>query len=75
MLLEAFEKLKQRFGSRGAAATVINREIKGAKKWIRAHAEDEPERSPRKLGKVEASEKPQSARSIFDDVDADSDSE
>lgn len=29
-----------------------------------------PERSPRKLGKVETSRGPHSARSIFDDIDA-----
>ena len=38
------------------------------KEWIDENKE--PERSPRKLGKVETSRGPHSARSIFDDIDA-----
>ena len=43
--------------------------------WIDENTPEEPERSPRQLGKVEAPVKPQSTRSIFDDIDADEDSE
>lgn len=52
----------------------IERQISLTNEWIAEHQPDEPERSPRKLEDVETQEKHQSARSIFDDIDADGDS-
>jgi hypothetical protein len=74
-LLESFDTLKKRFGGDAEAAQIIDREIRRTNEWIGEHTPEEPQRSPRRLGKVEAQEKPQSARSIFDDIDADEDSE
>lgn len=74
-LLEFFDSLKERFGDDESAANLIDRQIRHTSEWIGENTPEEPERSPRKLGKVEASEKPQSTRSIFDDIDADEDSE
>ena len=39
--------------------------------WIGENTPEEPKRKPRKLGKVETADGPQSGRSIFDDIDAD----
>lgn len=74
-LLESFETLKKRFGDDAQAAKIIVREIQRTNEWIGEHTPEEPERSSRKLGKVEAPAKPQSTRSIFDDIDADENSE
>jgi len=48
--------------------------IRVTNEWIAEHQPDEPVRSPRKLEDVETQEKHQSARSTFDDIDADGDS-
>jgi hypothetical protein len=74
-LLELFGTLKKRFGDDSLAAKVIDREIQSANEWIGANTPEEPERSPRKLGNVEAPARPESFRSIFDDIDADGDYE
>lgn len=74
-LLEGLDTLKERFADDEAAVKIIEREIRRTNEWIGDHAPEEPERSPRNLGKVVAADKPQSARSIFDDIDADEDSE
>ncbi|HLG57811.1 MAG TPA: hypothetical protein VI485_20875 [Vicinamibacterales bacterium] len=74
-LLESFNTLKKRFGDDENAAKIVEREIRRTNEWIGENTPEEPERSPRNLGKVEAPEKPQSARSIFDDIDADEASE
>ena len=72
-LLDFFETLKKRFADDAQAKKNIEREIRYAHDWIVENTHDEPERKPRKLGKVAAPEKAlrQSSRSIFDDVDAD----
>lgn len=72
-LLESLETLKKCFGDDESTA-IIEQEIQRANEWIGENTPEEPKRSPRKLGKVEASDEPQSARSIFDDIDADEDS-
>ena len=72
-LLEFFNSLKNRFGDDESAIKLIDREIRRTSEWIDEHTPEEPERSPRKLGQVEAPEKPQSTRSIFDDIDANED--
>ena len=70
-LLEFFESLKERFGDDESAVELIDQQISRTNEWIGENTPDEPERSPRKLGKVEALEKPPTTRSIFDDIDAD----
>jgi len=72
-LLEFFDSLKNRFGDDESAIKLIDRQIRRTSEWIDENTPEEPERSPRKLGKVEAHEKPQSTRSIFDDIDANED--
>jgi hypothetical protein len=71
-LLDSFQTLKEYFEDDENAVELIDREIQNTNEWIEDQTpEEEPERSPRKLGTVEASDKPQSTRSIFDDIDAD----
>lgn len=72
-LLEVFESLKNRFGDDESAITLIDCEIRRTNEWIDENTPEEPERSSRKLGKVETTEKPHSTRSIFDDIDANED--
>lgn len=67
--------LKQCFADDVNAVEIIEREIQRTNEWVEEHAPEEPDRNPRRLGKVEAPEKSQSARSIFDDIDADEGSE
>jgi hypothetical protein len=74
-LLEGLDALKERFADDADAVRIIEREIRRTNEWVGEHAPEEPERSPRKLGKVAAAEEPQSARSIFDDIDADEEPE
>jgi hypothetical protein len=74
-LLESFDVLRKCFGDDESATKIIDREIRRTKEWIDEQTPEEPKRSPRKLGKVEASDKPPSTRSLFDDIDADEDSE
>jgi len=75
VMLETFDRLKERFEGDEDAIKIIERETRRANEWIGEHTPDEPERSPRKLGKVAGPEKTQSERSIFDDIDADEDPE
>jgi uncharacterized protein YydD (DUF2326 family) len=71
-LLDSFNYLKHRFGEDESAVKLIDRQIRHTDEWIAENTPDEPERSPRKLAEVEeALEKPQSMRSVFDDIDAD----
>lgn len=72
-LLELFDSLKNKFGDDVDAAKLIDHEIRRTSEWIDDKTPEEPKRAPRKLGKVETQEKPQSTRSIFDDVDANED--
>jgi hypothetical protein len=70
-LIEGFQTLKERFADEAMTVKKVEREIDHANDWIRDQMPDEPdEESSRSLGDVEATEKPQSARSIFDDIDA-----
>ena len=72
-LLELFDSLKKQFGDDESAAKLIDREIRRTREWIDENTPEEPERPPRELVKVEAQEKLQSTRSIFDDIDANED--
>ena len=54
---------------------IIERETRRANEWIGENTPDEPKQKPRKLGKVGTQQKANSTRSIFDDIDADGDSE
>ncbi|MBM4094557.1 MAG: hypothetical protein FJ276_34905 [Planctomycetes bacterium] len=74
-LLELFDSLKKQFGDDESAVKLIDREIRRTSEWIDENTPEEPERAPRNLGNVEAQVKPQSTRSIFDDVDANEDVE
>lgn len=69
-LLESFDTLKEYFGEEEEAARIIERETEYANQWIGENTPEEAERKPRKLGWVEETAKPQGARSIFDDIDA-----
>jgi len=72
-LLEFFGSLKERFGDDESAVKLIDRQIQHTSEWISENTPEEPERSPRKLGKIRAPDESHSARSIFDDIDADED--
>ena len=72
-LLEFFESLKAQFGDDENAVQVIDHELSLTHQWIYENTAEEPERTPRELGKVETPKGPQSERSIFDDIDADED--
>jgi hypothetical protein len=74
-LLECFDSLKSRFDDDEGAIKIIDEQIRRTRGWIADNIPEKTEKSPRKLGKVEASEKPQSTRSIFDDIDANEDLE
>jgi hypothetical protein len=74
-LLELFDSLKKQFGDDESAIILIDREIQRAREWIDENTPEELERAHRELGKVETQDKPRSARSIFDDVDANEDVE
>jgi hypothetical protein len=70
-LMESFDTLKKHFGDDAEAAAIINRETRFANEWIGENTPEEPKRKPRKLGKVETADRPDGARSIFDDIDED----
>jgi len=70
-LMESFDTLKEYFSDDAEAVRIIDRETGYLNEWIGENTAEEPKRKPRKLGKVEAMDKPQGGRSIFDDVDAD----
>lgn len=72
-LLEFFGSLKQRFGDDEKTVRVIEREMRRTSEWINEHTPEEPEISPRELGKVEAPDEAHNTRSMFDDIDADED--
>lgn len=72
-LLDVFNSLRNRFGDDENSVELIDREIRRTNEWIDEFMPVEPERAPRELGKVEEQEKPKSIRSIFDDIDANSD--
>lgn len=69
-LLEFFDSLKKQFSHDESAITLIDREIQRTSEWIDENTPEESERAPRKFGEVEVSAKPESSRSIFDDIDA-----
>jgi hypothetical protein len=70
-LMESFGTLKEYFGDDPDAARIIDRETRHANEWIGENTPEEPKRKSRKLGRVETADRPQGARSIFDDIDAD----
>ena len=72
-LLDSLEGLKDAFQEDRFAVGIITRETEAARKWIGENMVDEWERESRKLGTVETSATPESARSVFDDVDASED--
>lgn len=74
-LLEFFGSLKERFGDDESALNLINRQIQRTSEWIDENMPKEPERKLRKLGKIEAPAESRSARSIFDDIDANEDAD
>jgi hypothetical protein len=68
-LLESFDTLVKLFGDDVDAAKIIEQETRLANEWIAENEHEEANREPRILGDVEASDKPHSTRSIFDDID------
>ena len=74
-LLGFFDSLKNRFDDDESAMKLVDRQIRRTREWIDENTPEEPERRPRKLASVEPSEKSQSTRSIFDDIDANSDTD
>jgi hypothetical protein len=75
MLLSSFEALKKQYADDAEVVELIEREIRYANEWIESSTPEEPERKPRELGKVGTTERANSPRSVFDDIDADSDQE
>jgi hypothetical protein len=73
-LMESFDTLKEHFADDQEAAGIIDRETRYANEWIGENTPEEPKRKPRKLGKVETADRPDGARSIFDDIDEDGNS-
>ncbi|MEN6375060.1 MAG: hypothetical protein ABFD75_09810 [Smithella sp.] len=69
-LFELFDSLKKQFSNDASALKLIDREIRLTNEWIGENTPEEPERTKRKLGELESQEKPESTRSIFDDIDA-----
>lgn len=74
-VLSSFDTLKNCFTDDADAMKIIEREIRRANEWIGDHTPEEPKRKPRILGKVGTPESSNTVRSIFDDIDADGDSE
>ena len=74
-LLEFFSFLKERFMDDEGTVKLIDRQIERTNEWIDENTPEEPERSPRKLGKIETPAESRSARSIFDDIDANEDAD
>ncbi len=68
-LLDGLDTLKERFGDDESAVNIIERETQRAKAWIDENTSEEPQKSPRTLGEVEAPTRTESERSIFDDID------
>lgn len=68
-LFESFEILKKRFGDDLEIEDLIERETRLANEWITENTQDDLDRKPRALGKVETADKPLGSRSIFDDID------
>ncbi len=73
--LDFLNSLKAQFGDDESAVELIDCELWRSREWIEENTPQELGRPPRQLAKVDPPEKPQSARSIFDDIDADGDSE
>lgn len=74
-LLEFFSSVKERFMDDEGTVKLIDRQIERTNEWIDENTPEEPERSPRKLGKIETPAESRSARSIFDDIDANEDAD
>lgn len=70
-LLEFFGSLKDRFGDDKDAIKLIDSQEQRTREWIDEKTPEEVTRSPRRFEKVEAQTEQRSARSIFDDIDAD----
>ena len=74
-LLDLLSSLLKEFGEDQDMAESINHEIGLTYNWIAEEDIDELDRSPRQLGNIESTGGPESTRSIFDDIDANKQSE
>jgi hypothetical protein len=74
-LLESLNTLRKVFSEDESATKIIDREFKRTTEWIGENTPEESKKPPRRLGNVETSNGPQSARSLFDDIDAEEDSD
>lgn len=63
--------LKKCFAGDADALKAIDRETDRVNDWTSKNSNDEPEREPRKIGKVSKQQNSKMSRSIFDDIDAD----
>ena len=68
-VLDSFETLKNQFGDDENATRIVERETSLANDWIGENKQEEPEMTPRVIGKVETLDKAHGSRSIFDDID------
>ncbi len=74
-LLEILNSLLEEFGEDQDMAEQINYEIELTCQWIQENEISRIDRGSRELGHVEAIGRPESMRSIFDDIDTDEQSE
>ena len=70
-LLSLFRSLLVEFGRDQGTAEVIDHEVWLTNEWIEENRIHRLDRSPRQLGNIESTDRPESTRSIFDDIDAD----
>ena len=69
-LLDLFRALRTQFYDDEGVARIIDEQIWVTTEWVRQNTIQEVDGAPRQLGEFEATEIPQSTRSIFDDIDA-----
>ncbi len=72
-LLAMLDELKKRFSGAKLLEDVVDREIQIVNEWIAERRPETSHRPPRILDNSESQQRPQSKRSIFDDVDASDD--
>ena len=69
-LLNFLQSLLEGLGKEQGAAEAINRQLVLTNEWIEENRIHWPDRSPRQLGNMEPTHRPESTRSIFDDIDS-----
>ena len=69
--LEFLRTLSVEFGKDQSALETINHQLWLTEEWIEDNQSESVDENPRQLEEVEATARPESGRSIFDDIDAD----